>query len=194
MNTTNLPSTRREAITLGLKHFFPGRPCKHGHTCAYRVDNGCMECAVLRKRKWRAENPEESSRRVTEYIKANREKVCEWRRKRHNTRRAVDIEFSLKLRLRRRLNGALKAADATTSSSTMKLLGCKPSELRAHLEAQFVDGMSWSNYGQWEVDHIRPCASFDLTSPAQQEACFHYTNLQPLWMSVNRSKGAKLVA
>jgi hypothetical protein len=194
MNTTSLPKTRREALDLGLKHFFPARECKRGHVCAHRVDNGCMECAVLRKRQWRAENPEESTRRVTEYVKANREKVNAWRRENHNTRRGVDLDFSLKLRLRRRMNGALLAADATASASTMKLLGCKPSELRAHLEAQFSDGMGWDNYGEWEVDHIRPCASFDLTDPVQQRKCFHYGNLQPLWKSVNRSKGAKLVA
>jgi len=194
MDLNSLPTTRTEARLLGLRHFFPNRECKRGHVCAHRVDNGCMECAVLRKRQWRAENPEESSRRVTEYVKANREKVNAWRRKNHNARRVVDLDFSLKLRLRRRMNAAFHAADATASASTIKLLGCKPSEFRAHLEAQFSDGMSWDNYGEWEIDHVRPCASFDLTDPAQQAACFHYSNLQPLWKRVNRSKGAKLMA
>jgi hypothetical protein len=65
-------------------------------------------------------------------------------------------------------------------------------QLRQHLEAQFTDGMSWDNYGRdgWHIDHIRPCASFDLTDPEQQRQCFHYTNLQPLWAADNIRKGA----
>lgn len=54
--------------------------------------------------------------------------------------------------------------------------------------------MSWANYGfhGWHVDHIRPCDSFDLTDSKQQEQCFHYTNLQPLWSIENWSKGTKI--
>lgn len=55
--------------------------------------------------------------------------------------------------------------------------------------------MTWANYGKsgWHIDHIKPCASFDLSDPDQQKACFHYSNLQPLWAFDNLSKGAKLV-
>ena len=31
-----------------------------------------------------------------------------------------------------------------------------PLDLAAHLEALFWPNMSWSNYGEWEVDHIKP--------------------------------------
>lgn len=64
-------------------------------------------------------------------------------------------------------------------------------EFRAWLEARFLPGMSWDNRGEWELDHKRPVASFDLTDPAQLAAAMHYTNLQPLWRSDNRRKGAK---
>ena len=181
-------------MLLGLKHFFPNRECKRSHVCAHRVDNGCMECAVLRKRKWRADNPEESTRRVMEYQKNNKEKYQAKKLASHKKRRETDMEFNLKLRLRRRMNGAMHSADATATASTMELLGCKPSELRAHLQSQFVPGMSWDNYGDWEVDHIRPCVSFDLTDSEQQRECFHFSNLQPLWREVNRSKGGRMAA
>jgi hypothetical protein len=39
------------------------------------------------------------------------------------------------------------------------------------------------------VDHIKACTEFDLTDPAQQAICFHYTNLQPLWSVDNIRKG-----
>ena len=51
--------------------------------------------------------------------------------------------------------------------------------------------MSWGNYGKWHVDHIRPCASFNLVNEEEQKKCFHYTNLQPLWAKDNLSKGSK---
>lgn len=51
--------------------------------------------------------------------------------------------------------------------------------------------MNWENYGQWHIDHRLPCASFDLTQPDQQKACFHFSNQQPLWKRDNLAKGVK---
>lgn len=77
--------------------------------------------------------------------------------------------------------------------STIALLGCSIAILRAHLESQFKPGMSWDNYGlAWEVDHIRPCASFDLTDSISRSLCFQKSNLQPLWTHDNRAKGDKM--
>jgi len=94
--------------------------------------------------------------------------------------------------LRERIRCAVRGI-ATKSAPTMVLIGCSIQELRAHLEALFLPGMTWKNYGfrGWHVDHKRPCVSFDLTDPAQQRACFHYTNLQPLWAKDNLKKHAK---
>ena len=35
------------------------------------------------------------------------------------------------------------------------------------------------------IDHIKPCFSFDLSIPSQQEECFHYSNQRPLWKTDN---------
>ena len=77
------------------------------------------------------------------------------------------------------------------SKSTETLVGCSFEDLKAHLESQFKDGMNWENYGQWHVDHIRPCVSFDLAKKSEQLECFHYTNLQPLWAEENIKKSDK---
>jgi hypothetical protein len=74
----------------------------------------------------------------------------------------------------------------------MELLGCTRAEFLAHIEAQFQPGMTWENRSLWHIDHIRPCAGFDMLDPAQQRVCFHYTNLQPLWAADNIKKGATL--
>jgi hypothetical protein len=39
---------RDEAKALGLKRFFTGKPCKHGHVAERGLSNpGCMECSPL---------------------------------------------------------------------------------------------------------------------------------------------------
>ena len=74
----------------------------------------------------------------------------------------------------------------------MKLLGCSLDFLKQYLEFQFKKGMSWSNYGKWHIDHIKPCASFDLSKPNEQHKCFNYINLQPLWAIDNLRKKDKI--
>ncbi len=90
--------------------------------------------------------------------------------------------------LRKRIWDALQGNGNTKSDTTEKLLGCTIKEFMRHLERQFTVGMTWDNYGEWHVDHIRPCASFELSSPAQQKICFHHVNLQPLWALDNIRK------
>jgi len=36
-------------------------------------------------------------------------------------------------------------------------------------------------------------SAFDLTDTTQQEKCFHYSNLRPLWAEENKKKGKKIL-
>ena len=65
--------------------------------------------------------------------------------------------------------------------------------VKAHLENLFEDEMAFDNYGFWEIDHIKPIASYNLKNEDELLECFNYKNLQPLWLKDNRSKGAKVV-
>lgn len=90
--------------------------------------------------------------------------------------------------LRRRLRKALKGE--VKSERTIFLLGCPVAWLELHIESLFKPGMTWENYGSvWHIDHIRPCANFNLTDSEHQRWCFHWTNLQPLFAEENRKKG-----
>lgn len=125
-------------------------------------------------------------RTVHKYALKNREKINNGKLKYILKRKRTDIKFNILFNLRSRLHHALK--DNCKSSKTIKLLGCTVEFLKAYLQAKFKQGMSWKNYGKWHIDHIRPCASFDLSKPSEQRKCFHYTNLQPLWAKDNRKK------
>ena len=108
-----------------------------------------------------------------------------------NYRRKNDINFRLCRYLRGRIWFALKGI--SKSKTTMKLLGCSIKFFRNYYESKFTQGMSWARVmnGEIHCDHIRPCASFNLSKPSEQRKCFHYTNLQPLWAHDNLVKHDK---
>lgn len=103
-----------------------------------------------------------------------------------------DIQFKLRHILRGRIYNALNDQLTKKSNSTIELLGCDCEFYKKYIELLFTEGMTWDNYGEWHIDHIKPCASFDLTNINEQKLCFHYTNTQPLWAFDNLSKGAKI--
>ena len=103
---------------------------------------------------------------------------------------ATNVEFRVKTLIRTRINFLLRDKK---DQRTIKYLGCTTSELMIYLEAQFTEGMTLDLMGQYiHIDHIIPCAYFDLTDPAQQKLCFHYTNLQPMWWYQNLEKNDSL--
>jgi hypothetical protein len=130
---------------------------------------------------------------LPEYYRANKEEFLDNQREYNKNRRHTDLNFKLLCHLRNRIYRALKGSDK--SQTTLELLGCSPKELKKHLISQFTDGMTWENYGRfgWVLDHIRPCASFDLSKESERKICFHYSNLQPLWWYDNIIKRDKYV-
>lgn len=125
-----------------------------------------------------------------QYKKQNSDHLRKYKREYNQLRRKSDISFRILNNLRSRLNSAIKYN--RKSLTTIKLLGCSIQELKQYLESQFKSGMTWDNYGDWHIDHILPCAIFDMSDPEQQKICFYYTNLQPLWKLDNIKKGKKL--
>ncbi len=103
--------------------------------------------------------------------------------------RASDPHYRFAKALRLRVWKVCKRSDVSKSAHTFSLTGCTEGELREHIQGQFGRDMQWSNYGStWEVDHIVPCNSFDLSNPDEQRRCFHWSNLRPLAVSENRRK------
>lgn len=147
----------------------------------YYVDN-----AEVLNYKYYHLHQKENQLRGKEYYQTHKEQRKEYCRKMQRT----NVQYRLKGNLTRRITKVLRGT--TKLRHTFELIGCSPKELKQHLQKQFQSGMTWKNYGKWHVDHIRPCASFDLQKFIEQKKCFHYTNLQPLWAKENISKGCKI--
>jgi len=206
---------RAKAKELGLLTYFVATVCPNGHVAPHRVTGGCTVCLNAKRRDTlrlqRLADPEEARRRDRERVRPRTEEVrakeaarrerCRddiraYSRAYQVTRRQSDPQYRLRCALAGRVLTAIRKQYGKKAAKTMTLVGCSVQELMQHLEAQFLPGMTWDNHSLegWHIDHIRPCASFDLTDPAQQRECFHWSNLQPLWAFDNISKGAKLAA
>jgi hypothetical protein len=126
-----------------------------------------------------------------EYYQKNREEIISKSYEYYKWRKRVDPIFKMTCCMRSRVRNAIMLNKGTKSDKTFELVGCTADELKSQLEGQFTTGMTWDNYGEWHVDHIKPCAKFDLTLDSEQRACFNHTNLQPLWAEDNLKKADK---
>jgi hypothetical protein len=138
-------------------------------------------------KEYRIKNSEKIKKRMKLYRIRSKEKIATYVR----TKFQNDLKFRTLMNLRHRIYMALKGT--VKSKRTIDLLGTSIDNLWNHLEKSFRPGMTKNNYGRvWHVDHKIPCAAFDLTKPKEQSKCFHFTNLQALFVKENLSKGAKL--
>lgn len=163
--------------------------------------------ALDKSREWKENNKEQATEKNKEWYEENKERIhkvqrkyreenkdliwkreLEYRRK----RRKNDPKYKLIGNLRSRLRSALRAGRVTKVMHTIELLGCSPKFLVEYLEKQFKEGMTRKNYGKvWQVDHIVACSKFDLTIEEEQRKCFHFTNLQPLFIEEHKKKSIK---
>ena len=151
--------------------------------------------STIKTREWVSKNPEKN--RLMHIDSFNRLKADSKRYKatiNKNTKYSLNryrtnIKYKTLHCLRSRLTIALRKAVKT--ESTLELLGCDMDFFMEYIKNKFQGGMSWDNYGEWEVDHIKPCSAYNMLNESDRKECFHYTNLQPLWKEDNRRKGSK---
>lgn len=177
-----------------------------------KVANGEMLlCAVSGLKRWPAigtpkwqsiANPSD----VADFLEKN-----PWRKsglsaaERHKVRYANDPAFNAKERIRQRIRKKLRKekyasiircsiVNGGESPTLMDQLGYTVQEFTRHFERCFTKGMTWDAFlsGDIHIDHIRPCASFDMDDVGQVRECWSLSNLQPLWAKDNLVKSDKV--
>jgi len=138
-----------------------------------------------RSKNWFKTNPNKK--------KKYRENYKPRKRERRKERQKNDPIYRMVNNVRSRLKKYLKKLSITKVNKTFEIVGCSPQELKNHIEKQFIDGMTWGNYGfyGWHIDHIIPLDSAK-TEEELYKLC-HYTNLQPLWWEDNLAKFSKIL-
>lgn len=145
---------------------------------------------LARNKRWKVAN--RARMRASERVRNKRPHNRASRAKARRERRRRDPAFRIADFLRARIWFLLRNRGLRKSVATERLLGCSFEDFAIYLESKFESGMTWDNYeiNGWHVDHIMPCAIFDLAKADHQKRCFHFSNMQPMWASENRSKGA----
>jgi hypothetical protein len=103
-----------------------------------------------------------------------------------------DIGYRLINNLAKRACKTLKSKGIIREFTHSELIGCNKDDLKIYLSSKFTDNMNFDNYGLWELDHIKPIASFNLENIEELKECFNYKNIQPLWKEDNNEKSNKL--
>ena len=178
-----------------IEYFYLDRCSKSG------LQHRCKKCQIEHSKSWREknrkryheynrkryeENREEHLKKSLKWYYDNRERAIA-RRKEWGRRPKNAISQSISAGIRTAI-GSRKAGRKWET-----LVGYTLNDLMAHLESQFTKGMTWDNYGEWHIDHIRPISDFSIVSSDSSDfkVCWSLWNLQPLWGEENMRKHNK---
>ena len=148
------------------------------HSQYYRNN---IEKIEERNRQWRKDNKEKRSEYINKYIK-----------NRYHNDPAFRFMMNISRQVRHMFN---RAGGSKNGESVEKHLPYTKKQLWDHLRSLYTEGMTDDNYGEWEIDHIYPHSklSYDSMTDPNFQKVWALENLQPLWASDNRSKGAKII-
>lgn len=141
--------------------------------------------------KYREENKEKLLKLSKQYLKDKRHH-CEHKTPKYSCKTCNPLGH-LRMIVSCRTRAALKS---NKSKKSIEYLGCDIKTFKRHIEETFKEGMSWKNYGEWEIDHHIPVLYQQDGIPptlAEVEKRLYYTNTQAMWKTENMKKGNRFI-
>lgn len=185
-----------------------GNRNKYGYCKKHRLLNPIVKAqkSKANSKWWFKNNPNKSRSKLSEeekrlrarermrkIRKENKDLYREQSNLRDKNRKLNDQNYRIACNMRSRLSKAI--VGFVKKSSAVDDLGCTIDFFRNYLESLFEPGMSWDNYGngkdKWNIDHIKPLSTANLSDPEVQRKLSHYSNLRPMWHIDNIKKGNK---
>lgn len=142
---------------------------------------------------WESKNRERVRQRAKAMRKRRRDEFLEWRRSYYRNKLRSDPSYKSASAARSMLKRVLCASGRGKDFCTFKSIGYTNEKLIERMEAQFSAGMNWDNYGDWEIDHKIPVSVMIRRGETRPEIINALSNLQPMWKSENREKGARRI-
>lgn len=128
---------------------------------------------------WVENNKDKMSELQHKSYEKNKKKICEKRKDRLKT----DHLYKLSDLHRNALRQLLKR-----SSKTSKYVNCTGERLINWIQYQFIDNMSFDNYGEvWVIDHVLPIKLF-LSKESTDKIILNWINVKPVLKTFNLKK------
>ena len=127
--------------------------------------SSCKKCVNESKKLYYIKNKEKCKKRSIEYTNKNIERISSLIRNstKHNYK----------------------------NTKSKDILGINIENFKIYIENQFKDGMSWNNYGKWQLDHKVPISI--ANNKEEFYKLNHYTNFRPRWKIDNIKKSNKIL-
>lgn len=92
---TEQTMTRAEARAQGLKRYFTGKSCKHGHVAERFIDGTCVPCRLAQNARWAKSNPDKKAASVRAFREKNADTLKAKQREYHAEWYAKNREIKL---------------------------------------------------------------------------------------------------
>ena len=146
-------------------------------------------------KKWSEENRNHLNEYQKKWREKNIDKIRKTKRDYQQHLRDTNPTYKLISYFRTAIYQVLKESNVEKNKHYFDVLKYTPEQLINHLEVQFTEGMTWDNYGEWHVDHIRPISLFNISEMGDSNfmECWCLDNLQPMWGEENIRKSNKIL-
>jgi len=125
----------------------------------------------------------------TAWYEENADKMKDYHNSYNKQRYAENIQY----RVKSVINARLRSCVRNRTMKTLAYLGCSIPLFIKWIEYQFDQTMNWENMGTyWQMDHVKPCASFNFENESEIYECYNWSNIRPLSGRENSSKGCKI--
>ena len=145
------------------------------------------EISIQRNKKWKKNNPERNRLLNKQSDKRRRPLITKYNREKYHSNNL----FRLKICIVSLVRNSINKKGYSKKSKTNEILGIDYDGFMKHIESQFVDGMSWDNRFEWELDHKIPVS----LGKSEEDIIRlnHYSNFRPLWKKENILKSNKIL-